>query len=159
MLTVVGLRAGAAVVSLRYQQPQSDEWLAAKLSVEFLPERTLAPLALGQHVPAGPARLDHVSEAFAAAGVRAPLHCEPQDAYRETFICFAADTSAGVPRYPSCEHTPRCRGGGAPPFGGFVARVRAQNGLVTRIDSSLEVEGSVEATDVWETPDDKDASP
>lgn len=129
LLSVVGITAGPATVTIRYQQPKSQSWLDAALQVRFVPEQSAAPLALGSKVPIGPAKLTALAPALEANGFSAPARCEPEDEYRALFTCFDLEESASLRRYPSCRLTPRCSGS-RPPYSGFFAQIEHEENAI-----------------------------
>lgn len=150
LLVVAGLATGPAVVKLRYQQPDSAEWLTAQLRLSFVGALALPLLAAGSTVPAHAARLERIGATLTAAGIKSPARCEPEDESRASFVCFGIDTSMGVARHPSCAYTPRCKSTDAMPHGGFTANVKWNDGITTAIEYRANIDGIQELTDVWE---------
>jgi len=124
ILSVAGVSMGPAEVKLRYKQPQSDEWLNAQLALRFGPEEKLPTLALGYSVPKGAVRLERLGPGLQKAGFHAPARCEPTDEFRSSFVCFGLDGSTGMPRFPSCASTPRCKVADEPPHDGFTVDLK-----------------------------------
>lgn len=138
LLSVVGITAGPATVSIRYQQPESQSWLAAALQVNFVPEERGTPLELGRTVPVGAGILSSLEPALEANGFSAPARCEPQDEFRESFTCFDLEESAGQRRYPSCRHTLRCETSRSP-YSGFFAQIQYEDNAITSIGFRADV--------------------
>ena len=149
LLSVAGVSMGPAQVELRYQQPQSDEWQNAQLSLNFGPEETLPILAPGSHVPKGAARLEHLGPALQKAGFHAPARCEPTDEFRGSFVCFGLDGSTGLQRFPSCASTPRCKVTDEPPHDGFTVDVAWADGSITGIEYRASRDGVHEVVERW----------
>jgi hypothetical protein len=153
LLIVAGTSLGPAQIQLRYQQPDSDAWLTARLSLNIVAERALPIMTLGSKVPQRAARLDHLSPALQSAGFRLPVRCEADSEWRTSYVCFGPDTSTGVPRFPSCESTSRCARGHRAPKGGFRLDIDWHDGVISQIDYHARFELDRDVTERWQLSD------
>ncbi|MEY4580439.1 MAG: hypothetical protein RL701_5142 [Pseudomonadota bacterium] len=149
LLDVVGLEPGKADVELRYRQPESDEWFATTVHLEFIATASMPTVVLNAGKPPDTFKFAHLSSELLAWGLKAPARCELDSDFHESYNCYGLESFGGYDRYPSSKHTPRERAGVR--YSQFLIHIhRDDTGRITRIAMSSHTRGGQEQLGVWE---------